>query len=65
MVKTLNIVSVLFLVIILFGFLSERFFPINGLELFYQKKFYFAIGYILIRLYKNFLIRKEVNKDPM
>lgn len=61
MVKILNTASIAILVILLLGFLSQNFFPIDGLELFYEKKFYLAIVYIVMRIFANYYKKKEIN----
>ena len=61
MVKILNTASIAILIILLFGFLSQNFFPIEGLELFYEKKFYLAIIYIVMRIFANYYKKKEIN----
>jgi len=61
MVKILNYTSIAILVILLLGFLSENFFPIKGLELFYEKKFYLAIIYIVMRILANYYKKKGIN----
>lgn len=59
MAKTLNIISTILIVLLLIIFISQKFYPIQGMELVYEKKFYLAIAYIIIRLYRNFILRKE------
>lgn len=63
MVKTLNTISIGIVIVLLALFISEKFYPIEGFELLYQKKFYLAIAYILIRLYRNIVIRKEQKQN--
>ena len=57
--KAINIVSVAVIVILLLVFLSEKFFPIKGLELFYEKKFYLAIIYLILRVSRIYILRKS------
>ena len=59
MVKTLNTISIIIIAVLLIIFISEKFYPIEGFELIYEKKFYLAIAYIIIRLYRNIIMRKE------
>lgn len=63
MIKILDITSTVIIAIIIIGFLSQIFFPIEGLELFYEKKFYLAFVYLAIRLSRNYLIKREQNQQ--
>ena len=57
--KAINIVSIAVIVILLLAFLSEKCFPIKGLELFYEKKFYLAIIYLILRVSRIYILRKS------
>lgn len=59
MKKILDITSIILILSLLFLLLSEKFFPIMEFELIYQKKFYFAIAYLVIRVYRNFVLNKN------
>lgn len=59
MSKTLNTISIALIVSLLLVVVSQRFYPIEGLELVYEKKFYLAIAYLITRLVRNYLLRKE------
>ena len=59
MKKILDVTSMILIISLLLLFLSEKFFPINGLELIYQKKFYLAIAYLVVRVYRNFVLKKN------
>ena len=59
MVKVIDIVCVVLISILLLTFLSQNFFPIEGFETFYQKKFYLAILYVILRLVRTFILKKN------
>ncbi|WP_322969048.1 hypothetical protein [Faecalibacter sp. LW9] len=59
MVKTLNTISIGIVIVLLALFISEKFYPIEGFELLYQKKFYLAIAYLVVRVYRNFVLKKN------
>jgi len=59
MIKAIDYISYGIIVLLILGFLSEKFFPIEGLEIFYERKFYLAILYIVLRIYKNFALKRK------
>ncbi len=59
MIKTLHSISIVLIISLLLIIVSEKFYPIAGMELIYAKKFYLAIAYLLTRLTRNYLMRKE------
>lgn len=59
MVKTLNTISIILVVLLLAIFISEKFYPIEGFELIYEKKFYLAIIYIVMRIFANYYKKKR------
>lgn len=63
MVKAINIINVVLISILLLTILSQKFFPIEGLEILYEKKFYLAITYIIMRLVRTFILKKEQKQN--
>ena len=61
MVKVIDIVCVVLISILLLTFLSQNFFPIEGFETFYQKKFYLAFIYVVLRIFANYYKKKRIN----
>ena len=59
MTKTLNTISIVLIIILVLVIISEKFYPITGMELIYAKKFYLAIAYLMTRLARNYFMRKE------
>lgn len=57
--KVVDYISYVIIFLIILGFLSEKFFPIDGLEIYYERKYYLAIFYILLRIYKNFALKRK------
>lgn len=57
--KVVDYICYVIIFLIVLGFLSEKFFPIDGLEIYYQRKYYLAILYILLRIYKNFALKRK------
>lgn len=59
MSKAVDYICYVIIFLIILGFLSEQFFPIEGLEIYYERKYYLAILYILLRIYKNFALKRK------
>lgn len=59
MSKAVDYICYVIIFLIILGFLSEKFYPIAGLEIYYERKFYLAILYILLRIYKNFALKRK------
>lgn len=59
MLKALNVVSIVLISVLLITIVSQKFFPIEGLEILYEKKFYLAFAYIILRLVRTFILKKE------
>lgn len=59
MIKTLNIVSAILLISLVLLIVSQKFYPISELEIFYEKKFYIAFAYIILRFVRVIFLKKQ------
>lgn len=65
MIKLIDIVSGIIVLGILILFLSKQFFPIEGMDMVYEKKFYFAILYIMLRFVKKYIHTKKLKNGQL
>lgn len=65
MIKLIDITSGILVFGILIIFLSKQFFPIEGIEMIYEKKFYLAILYIILRFVRKYLHSKQLKNEQL
>jgi len=59
MKNIINLLSYGIIALLLFLILSDRFFPIDGLDVLYKYRIFLIILYVILRVWKHFMNKKE------